>query len=36
MIDALKMLQLYGQYLPEQEDMAETQTVQSQDSLTNS
>tara|TARA_R110000796_G_scaffold247311_1_gene372692 strand:+ start:8 stop:1006 length:999 start_codon:yes stop_codon:yes gene_type:complete len=34
--NALKMLQLYGQYLPEQDDMAETQTVQSQKELTNS
>ena len=33
---ALKMLQLYGQYLPEQDNMAETQTVQSQKELTNS
>ena len=34
--NALKMLQLYGQYLPEQDDIAETQTVQSQKELTNS
>ena len=33
---ALKMLQLYGHYLPEQDNMAETQTVQSQKELTNS
>ena len=33
---ALKMLQLYGQYLPELEDMAETTEVQSAKELTNS